>query len=436
MRLRHVDRCFSSRRCSLGGALGCAQLESDNPNAPAPAITIGGPQRRRRRPDHHPDRHDQPRDRHQLHLRQRQPGHRDRRRHRRRHRRRARRDQRDRDRRRRRRPPPARRSSSRPTPSQVPFYDAWTMSPHSDSTAQAFNHWNTQGSVPVECARCHSRQGFIDYLGGDGSAPLVVDQPAPTGSVVDCQTCHRPGRQHAGAGDLPFGRDRHRPRRRGPLHDLPSGTIVRAHRRRRDRGRGARRRRHGQRRCSSSQTSTTRRPPPRSTGAGRRAATSTPGRATTCGSATSTAPTPASTCHDPHSTQVNFTTCATCHAGVTDLAGAQQIRMESSIGIDYDGDGNVSGGISDEVNGLFKKLGTAIVDLRRRARHADLLRARQLSLLVRRHRRRRRLLGRRGDGQQRASTAGPRAWCAPPTTTSWSTTTRAPSPTTPSTSSS
>ncbi len=35
--------------------------------------------------------------------------------------------------------------------------------------------------------------------------------------------------------------------------------------------------------------------------------------------------------------------------------------MESSIAIDYDGDGNVSGGISDEVNGLYKKLGTAIV---------------------------------------------------------------------------
>ena len=68
------------------------------------------------------------------------------------------------------------------------------------------------------------------------------------------------------------------------------------------------------------------------------------------------------TCHDPHSTQVNYTTCATCHQGVTDLAGAQQIRMESSIAIDYDGDGNVSGGISDEVNGLFKKLGTAIVN--------------------------------------------------------------------------
>ena len=27
----------------LGTALGCAQLESDNPNAPAPAVAIAGP---------------------------------------------------------------------------------------------------------------------------------------------------------------------------------------------------------------------------------------------------------------------------------------------------------------------------------------------------------------------------------------------------------
>ena len=39
-----------------------------------------------------------------------------------------------------------------------------------------------------------------------------------------------------------------------------------------------------------------------------------------------------------------------CHTGVTNVAGAHQIRMKSSIGIDYDGDGNVTGGISDEVD--------------------------------------------------------------------------------------
>jgi predicted CXXCH cytochrome family protein len=245
--------------------------------------------------------------------------------------------------------------------SQVPFYDAWKMSPHSDSTAEAFNHWNTQGSVPVECARCHSRQGFIDYLGGDGSALLVVDQPAPTGSVVDCQTCHSSAANTLTQVTFPSGvtvsdlggearcMTCHQGRSSGPTVDAKIAAAA---------------------------------PPDDDTVSTMLKFADihyTPAAATLYGGrahggyeyagqsydvrfrhvdSTDTC----TTCHDPHSTQVNFTTCVTCHAGATDLAGAQQIRMQSSIAIDYDGDGNVAGGISDEVNGLFKKLGTAIVN--------------------------------------------------------------------------
>ena len=75
-------------------------------------------------------------------------------------------------------------------------------------------------------------------------------------------------------------------------------------------------------------------------------------------------------------------------------------------------------------------------DLRFGARHADLLRRRQLSLLVRRRRRRRQLLGRRGGDRQRVRQLDRRACCAPPTTTRWPARIRARSPTTRSTSSS
>lgn len=70
------------------------------------------------------------------------------------------------------------------------IYHAWAESPHADTEAEAFVHWDSEGSVPDTCARCHSTPGYIDYVGGDGSEPFVVDAPAPLGSVVTCDACH------------------------------------------------------------------------------------------------------------------------------------------------------------------------------------------------------------------------------------------------------
>ena len=39
---------------------------------------------------------------------------------------------------------------------EVPFYAEWASSPHAHRAAEPFNHWNKEGSIPVECARCHS----------------------------------------------------------------------------------------------------------------------------------------------------------------------------------------------------------------------------------------------------------------------------------------
>ena len=69
---------------------------------------------------------------------------------------------------------------------------AWLASPHAKRDAEAFTHWNEEGAVEVECARCHSGPGFIDFVGADGSAAGVVDHPAATGAPVDCATCHNP----------------------------------------------------------------------------------------------------------------------------------------------------------------------------------------------------------------------------------------------------
>ena len=72
----------------------------------------------------------------------------------------------------------------------VPYYAEWVTSPHANRSAEEFNHWNKEGAIPVECARCHSTPGFLDYLGADGSTPGKVDKPAPIGTVITCMACH------------------------------------------------------------------------------------------------------------------------------------------------------------------------------------------------------------------------------------------------------
>jgi hypothetical protein len=68
----------------------------------------------------------------------------------------------------------------------------WWGSPHSDVASESFVHWNQDDppQVPTGCAQCHSGRGFLDYVGHDGSAAMVVDEPAQTESVVSCMVCH------------------------------------------------------------------------------------------------------------------------------------------------------------------------------------------------------------------------------------------------------
>jgi hypothetical protein len=82
---------------------------------------------------------------------------------------------------------------AQPAPAQSPvdaLAEAWAHSPHARVEAEAFVHWDEEGEVPVDCATCHSGPGFRDFIGADGSAAGVVDNPAPIRSVIDCATCH------------------------------------------------------------------------------------------------------------------------------------------------------------------------------------------------------------------------------------------------------
>ena len=80
-------------------------------------------------------------------------------------------------------------------PTPVSFDDLWNSSAHADEKngkAGAFTHWDTTNpqEIPATCAQCHSRTGFLDFLGVDGTAPGVVDSPAKVGTRITCYVCH------------------------------------------------------------------------------------------------------------------------------------------------------------------------------------------------------------------------------------------------------
>jgi hypothetical protein len=85
------------------------------------------------------------------------------------------------------------------------YYNAWASSPHADGTAEAFVHWDAEGEVPADCARCHSEGGYLDYVGADGSEVGSVEAPAALGTVVTCDACHAPAARDLNAVEFPSG---------------------------------------------------------------------------------------------------------------------------------------------------------------------------------------------------------------------------------------
>ena len=77
-----------------------------------------------------------------------------------------------------------------PQPPGVPYLSDWQQGPHSQADAEAFKHWDADGEIPTSCAKCHSTTGFQDFLGADGSEAGSVDEAQPIGQVVTCEACH------------------------------------------------------------------------------------------------------------------------------------------------------------------------------------------------------------------------------------------------------
>lgn len=81
----------------------------------------------------------------------------------------------------------------------------WFKSAHANAASDAFSHWDDDGEIQAACATCHSGEGFRDFHGLDGTARGVVDGPINTGGVVDCGTCHNAGLAQVTEVTLPSG---------------------------------------------------------------------------------------------------------------------------------------------------------------------------------------------------------------------------------------
>jgi hypothetical protein len=228
--------------------------------------------------------------------------------------------------------------------------EAWLASPHADYHSRSFTHWNDEGEVPATCATCHAQPGFLDFLGADGSAAGTVESPAAINAPVGCAVCHV-SEAHA-LDSVAF----------------PSGVVVDAL------GASATCNVCHQGRASGDAVATaTEGLEPDAVSADLRfvnvhygvaaavirgaevragfqyADRSYVGRfdhaqgARTC-----------IDCHRPHTTRVDTASCATCHDGADDI---RAIRLGRT---DYDGDGDVSGGVRSEIEGLHARLYAAI----------------------------------------------------------------------------
>lgn len=239
------------------------------------------------------------------------------------------------------------------------YYNAWVASPHADYTAEAFVHWNEEGEVPTDCAKCHSEGGYLDFVGADGSEFGVVDAAAPLGSVVTCDACHAPA-----ARDL-------------TEVTFPSGATIT------DDGGSARCMQCHQGRASTDSVNAkltelglTETPDVVNAELGfinihyYAAAASLYGSEARGGyqydgmvyqMQNNHAPgvETCADCHDPHTLQIQVETCATCHEDVETNEDLQFIRMQGS-GSDYDGDEDTNEGIAEEIQGLQELLMEAI----------------------------------------------------------------------------
>jgi hypothetical protein len=220
---------------------------------------------------------------------------------------------------------------------------------HFDGSTEAFRHWDEDGEVPGSCARCHSADGLPTYIANGGN---IATEPAngfmcvtchneeewpalyeveevefPSGATVSfedttsnlCMLCHQ-GRESSVSVDRRIGDSPDNEVAEGlgfaNIHYFAAGATLFG-----NEVMGAYQF-DGKEYLGRNQH--------------------VPGFAT------------CAECHNVHELEVKTDECTTCHG---DFADVIDIRMDST---DYDGDGDTSGGIDSEIEGMTEALYAAM----------------------------------------------------------------------------
>ena len=232
------------------------------------------------------------------------------------------------------------------------IYNEWVGSAHADTTAEAFNHWNSEGAVSASCARCHSTPGFIDYVGGDGSEAFSVEADAPIGTVITCDACHNSAAMQLTSVTFPSG---------VTIDNVGSGVqCMQCHQGREstDSVNAAIASKSGLEPNSNEVSADLsfvnvhyRAAAATLFGGEARGGYQYDGKYYQQRNLHAEGLNTCTSCHDQHSLEVKVDLCESCHDDVRSVEDLPYIRMNGSL-VDYNGNGDTLEGIGEEISGL------------------------------------------------------------------------------------
>ncbi|MBC8331728.1 MAG: hypothetical protein H8E28_07080 [Anaerolineae bacterium] len=245
-----------------------------------------------------------------------------------------------------------------PLVSDVPFAEEWAGSPHADSAAEAFRHWDEDDPavVATACAKCHSSEGYVEFL---ETGANVFELPAAENMGIQCVACHNTatgdktsvvmpsGVELLGLGDEARCMECHQGRAStvsvnakfeelGLVEDVDTVSedlgFINIH------YFAAAATKYGTLAMGGYQYDG-------KTYDGNFAHV---GEFDTC-----------IECHDPHTLEVKVDDCQVCHTDVAAVEDFANVRMKGSL-VDFDGDGDMEEGIKGEIEGMQAALYSAV----------------------------------------------------------------------------